>query len=189
MRHRPRLSAPRERNAWPPLRLDNPGPGAQPQGVRGSDRHHEEVLDRTLVFASRRELLGAAHVHQVEPQADHRLLPARQGGTPVGRGDAARRSRHVLRRQPGAGDHDHAQGAAGLPPAGTEAAPAALGAADQRPLAQVRRRARDQRGDDCRAERPAATSRSITRRRRRRTSPTCTTAAGSGGIPRSGAAS
>ena len=59
-------------------------------------------------------------------------------------------------RQPGASDHDHAHGAAGLSPAGTEAAPAALGAADQRPLAQIRGRARDQRGDDCRAERPAA---------------------------------
>jgi hypothetical protein len=33
MRHRARLSTPRERNAWPPVRLDDPGPGAEPQGV------------------------------------------------------------------------------------------------------------------------------------------------------------
>jgi hypothetical protein len=41
-----------------------------------------------------------------------------QGGTWARRGDGAWRSRHVLRRQPGTGDDDHAQGAAGLSPAG-----------------------------------------------------------------------
>ena len=76
MRHRPRLSAPRERNARPPLRLDDPGPGAQPQGVRRNHRDHEEMLDRAVVLASRRVLLGPAHLHQVEPQADDRLFPA-----------------------------------------------------------------------------------------------------------------
>jgi len=30
MRYRSRLSAPRKRNARPPLWLDDPGPGAQP---------------------------------------------------------------------------------------------------------------------------------------------------------------
>ena len=142
MRHRPRLSAARERNARPPVRLDDPGPGAQPQGVRGSARDHEEVLDRAVVLASRRVLLDPADLHEVEPQADDRLLPAGQGGAAAGGRARARRSRHVLGRQPGAGDHDHAEGAAGLPAAGAEAAPAAVGAADQRALAQIRRRAR-----------------------------------------------
>ena len=36
MRRRPRLPAARERDARAALRLDDPGPGAQPQGVRGS---------------------------------------------------------------------------------------------------------------------------------------------------------
>ena len=67
----------------------------------------EEMLDRTLLFASRREFLGAAQLHQMEPQADHRLLPAGQGRTPAGGGDAARRSRHVFGWQPGAGDHHY----------------------------------------------------------------------------------
>ena len=79
MRHRPRLSTARERDARPPVRLDDPGPGAQPQVVRGRDRDHEEVLDRAIVLASRRELLDSADLHEVEPQADHRLFPAGQG--------------------------------------------------------------------------------------------------------------
>ena len=156
MRHRPWLSAPRERNARPSVRLDDPGPGAQPQGVRGIHRDHEEMLDRAVVLASRRVLLGAAHLHQVEPQADDRLFPARRDRTaPRGRA-RPRRSRHVLGRQSGAGDHHDAQRVAGLSAASTEAASAIVGAADQRPLAQIRGRARDQRGDDRRTERPPA---------------------------------
>ena len=44
---------------------------------------------------------------------------------------------------PGAGDDDDAEGAAGLPAAAAEAASADLGAADQLALAQVGGRARD----------------------------------------------
>ena len=53
------------------------------------------------------------------------------------------RPRHVFCRQPGASNHDDAQGAAGLPTANSEAASAAVGAANQRPLAQIRGRARN----------------------------------------------
>ncbi len=49
MRHRPRLPAARERDARPALWLDDPGPGAQPQGLRGGGRDHQEVLDRAVV--------------------------------------------------------------------------------------------------------------------------------------------
>jgi alkanesulfonate monooxygenase SsuD/methylene tetrahydromethanopterin reductase-like flavin-dependent oxidoreductase (luciferase family) len=48
----------------------------QPQSVRGIHRDHEEMLDRAVVLASRRVLFGAAHLHQVEPQADDRLFSA-----------------------------------------------------------------------------------------------------------------
>ena len=65
-------------------------------------------------------------------------------------------ARHVFGRQPGAGDDHDPEGAAGLSAAGAEAAPADLGAADQRPLAQIRGRARDQRRHHRRAERPPA---------------------------------
>ena len=152
VRHRPRISAPRERNARPAVRLDHPGPGAKPQGLRGGGRDPEEVLDGALVLASRRELLDPADLHEVEPQADDRLFPDGQGRT-AARGRARpRRSRHVLGRQSGAGDHHHAQGAAGLPAAGAEAASAVVGTADQRPFTEVRGRARAQRRDDRRAE-------------------------------------
>ena len=90
MRHRPRLSAARERNPRPAVRLDDPGPGAQPQVLRGGGRDPEEVLDRAVVLASRRELLDPAHLYEVEPQADHRLFPDGQGRAPSGR--RARRS-------------------------------------------------------------------------------------------------
>ena len=189
----PRLPATRERDARPPLRLDDPGPGAQPQVVRGSRRDHEEMLDGAVVLASRREFLGSADIHEVEPQADHRLFPTGQGRAPAGGRDRDRRSRHVFGRQSGAGDDDDAEGTAGVSAAGAEAASADLGAADQCPLAQMGRRTRHQRRDDRRAERPAeeAISKSITRRRRRPAGPTCSTAAGSSmvGTPRSAAAS
>jgi Luciferase-like monooxygenase len=89
MRRRPWLSAPRERDARPPVRLDDPGSGAQPQSVRRIDRDHEEVLDRAVVLASRRVLLGAADLHEVEPQAD-RSTHARVSGFSQGRCGEAR---------------------------------------------------------------------------------------------------
>ena len=114
-------------------------------------------------------------VHQVEPQADHRLFRDGQGRAPAGGRDRDRRARHVFRRQSGAGDDDDAEGAAGLSAAGAEAASADLGAADQPPLDQMGGRARHQRRDDRRAERPAEarTSTCTTRRRRRPAGPTC----------------
>ena len=66
-----------------PVRFDDPGPGAQPQVLRGGRRHPEEVLDRAVLLASRRELLDPAHLHEVEPQADHCLFPDGQGRAPV----------------------------------------------------------------------------------------------------------
>ena len=155
MRHRPRLPAARERDLGPPLRLDHPGPGAQPQGVRGGGRDHPQVLDRAILLAPRRELLDPAVLHQVEPQADDRLFPDGQGRAPAGGRDRDRRARHVFGRQPGAGDDDDLEGASGLPAAGAEAAPADLGAADQPALDQVGGRAWHQRRVHRRAERPA----------------------------------
>ena len=35
----------------------------------------EEMLDRAVVLASRRVLLGAADLYEMEPQADDRLFP------------------------------------------------------------------------------------------------------------------
>ena len=55
MRHGPRLPAARERDAGPPVRLDDPGPGAQPQGLRGGGRDHPQMLDGAVLLASRRE--------------------------------------------------------------------------------------------------------------------------------------
>ena len=49
MRHGPRLPTARERDAGPPLWLDDPGPGAQPQGVRGGGRDHPQMLDRAVL--------------------------------------------------------------------------------------------------------------------------------------------
>ena len=49
VRHGPRLSTARERDAGPPLWLDDPGPGAQPQGVRGGGRDHPQMLDRAVL--------------------------------------------------------------------------------------------------------------------------------------------
>ncbi len=49
MRHGPRLPAARERDPGPPVRLDDPGPGAQSQVVRGGGRDHPQVLDRAVV--------------------------------------------------------------------------------------------------------------------------------------------
>ena len=77
VRHRPRLPAARERDAGPALRLDDPGPGAQPQVVRGGRRDHRRSAGREpFVLAPRRELLDSADLHQVEPQADDRLFRA-----------------------------------------------------------------------------------------------------------------
>src|SRR6266446_5664477 len=156
MRRRPRLSAARERDTRAALRLDNPGPGAQPQGVRRDACDHEEMLDRAVILAPRRVLLGAADLHEVEPQADHRLFPGRQSRAAAGGCAGARRSRHVLGRQSSAGDHHDTEGVAGLPAAGAKAAPTIVGAVDQRPLAQVCSRAGDQRRDDRRTQRPPA---------------------------------
>jgi hypothetical protein len=64
--------------------------------------------------------------------------------------------RHVFRGQSGAGDHHHAEGAAGVPAAHSKTASAIVGAVDQRALAQMGGRARHQRRHDRRAERPAA---------------------------------
>ncbi len=66
---------------------------------------------------------------------------------------AHRRTRHVLRRQSGAGHDDDPEGTAGLPAAGAKTAPADLGAGHQRPLAEMGRRTRRQRRDDRRAQR------------------------------------
>ena len=59
-----------------------------------------------VVQPPRGELLDPAHLHEVEPQADHRLFPARQGGTEAGGRAPHRPTGHVFRRQSGAG-HDN----------------------------------------------------------------------------------
>ena len=70
--------------------------------------HHPQMLDRAVVLAPGREFLDPADLHQVEPQADHRLFWDGQGGASAGRRDRDRRARHVFRRQSGAGDDDDA---------------------------------------------------------------------------------
>ena len=155
VRHRPRLSAARERDAGPPLRLDDPGPGAQPQGVRGGGRDHQKCWTEPSFSHHGENFSIPPILHEVEPQADDRLFPDGQGRAPAGGRDRDRRARHVFGRQSGAGDDDDAEGAAGLPAAGAEAAPADLGAADQPALDQVGGRAWHQRRVHRRAERPA----------------------------------
>src|SRR3954468_21966483 len=129
MRGGPRLSATRERDARPTLRIDDPGPGTQPQGVRGVALDPEEMLDRAVLLAPRRVFLGAADLYKMEPQANDRLFPERQGRAAPRRRAGARRARHVFGRQPGPGDDHDAEGIAGLSTAGTEAAPAIVGEA------------------------------------------------------------
>ena len=97
VRHGPRLPAARERNPGTPVRLDDPGPGAQPQIVRGGGRDHPQMLDRAVVRASRREFLHPAVVHEMESQADHRVFPDGQGRAPAGGRDRDRRARYVPR--------------------------------------------------------------------------------------------
>src|SRR3984885_7933343 len=111
------------------------------------------MLDGGVVRTSRRELLDSSDLHEMEPQADHRLFPNGQGRTPDGGRDRHRCARYVFRWQPSAGDDDDLEGAAGLSTADTEATSADLGTTDQPAFNQGGGRAWRQRRVHRRAER------------------------------------